>query len=397
MCPALQNMHTVQGGDRGPVTSGRLRESGEPGDLTEDHAASAVELLRLWVELEALINERADLPETVGREAVPDRRVALRDALALRVELAAALHAEIRALTVAAEFAAPTPPDPFPDVPPREHRRGGEPAPTLAAPATAGAYASVPRRTRTAWPLGGIVAALALVGAALVQPGALGRATAPGAPLTMATPPPTQGPSAAVTAARGASPDGAQPVGSAATGQPATDDIPAGSPSVPVSPYRARFVPPGTAEAGAPPRRLEIPSIGVAAPVVEVGITLEGVMEDPPLPDVAAWYRESAAPGRSGNSVLSGHLDWGRRQGVFWNLRTLAPGDAIRVRDGEGGSWDYVVIENETFPTAAAPLDRLLDPAVMPVLTLITCDGTWDSRAKEYSNRRFVRAVLAES
>src|SRR5688572_7963661 len=61
---------------------------------------------------------------------------------------------------------------------------------------------------------------------------------------------------------------------------------------------------------GAMPERLVVPSIGVDAPVIAVGLDEEGRMLSPEGPDPVGWYTFSPTPGQPGNTVISGHRDW---------------------------------------------------------------------------------------
>lgn len=146
----------------------------------------------------------------------------------------------------------------------------------------------------------------------------------------------------------------------------------------------------------AAPVQLAIPSIGLAAPIVELGVGDDGVIEAPETPDVVGWYRPSARAGQPGNSVMSGHVDWGTRTAVFWDLRRLQPGDEILVSGADEVAHRYVVEWNEAFPAGGAPVERLVGGSTDTVLTLITCDGIYDHSAKDYSNRRAVRARLTQ-
>jgi sortase (surface protein transpeptidase) len=146
----------------------------------------------------------------------------------------------------------------------------------------------------------------------------------------------------------------------------------------------------------AAPVSLTIASVGIAAPVLELGVSAEGEMEAPPTPDVVGWYRMSARPGQPGNSVLSGHVDWARNTAVFWGLRKLHKGDPIVVGGADGANHTYIVEWNESFPWQTAPVNRIVGPSADSLLTLITCEGVYDKRSQQYSERRVVRARLAD-
>jgi LPXTG-site transpeptidase (sortase) family protein len=144
----------------------------------------------------------------------------------------------------------------------------------------------------------------------------------------------------------------------------------------------------------AAPGGLEIPSIGVDAPVVPLGIDKDGLMQEPTSPDVVGWYGGSARAGQPGNSVMSGHVDWRQRTAVFWDLRKLQAGDEIRVRGQDGRLHTYTVDWNRAFPVEQVPKREVLEGTDDATLTLITCDGQFDPIARDYSHRRAVRASI---
>jgi sortase (surface protein transpeptidase) len=144
----------------------------------------------------------------------------------------------------------------------------------------------------------------------------------------------------------------------------------------------------------APPVALEIPSAHIDAEVVDLGIDQDGQMEAPPTPEVVGWYRMSARAGQPGNTVMSGHIDWGGKTAVFWGLRNLVPGDRIEVEGADGVSHVYTVEWNESFPTDEVPVGRVIGGSYDSLLTLITCDGTYDQVHRLYSERRVVQARL---
>ncbi len=145
-----------------------------------------------------------------------------------------------------------------------------------------------------------------------------------------------------------------------------------------------------------PPTSVSIGKIGIDAEIVDLGVSAEGEMEAPPNGDVIGWYRMSARPGQPGNSVLSGHVDWGKKAAVFWGLRNLKQGDSIEVRDANGNVHTYAVEWNQSFAWNSAPVDKIVGATSTSVLTLITCDGAFDSRQNQYLERRVVRARLID-
>jgi LPXTG-site transpeptidase (sortase) family protein len=93
---------------------------------------------------------------------------------------------------------------------------------------------------------------------------------------------------------------------------------------------------------------------------------------------------------------MSGHVDWSHNTAVFWGLKSLRPGDPIRVTGADGQVHTYAVEWNDVFPLQTAQIDRIVGPSKDSVLTLITCDGVYDTRQHMYSQRRVVRAQLVD-
>jgi Sortase domain len=149
------------------------------------------------------------------------------------------------------------------------------------------------------------------------------------------------------------------------------------------------------------PLALELPSLGVTASVIGVGLTPKNVMDAPtgpagdPVWQQAFWYRGSAVPGATSTALIAGHIDGPQgAPAVFGHIDALQPGDPIVVRDTRTGlGIRFSVTESQTYP-----LDAASDPAVLtriygrgPVagtraqpsadglahLTLITCAGTF--------------------
>jgi LPXTG-site transpeptidase (sortase) family protein len=151
---------------------------------------------------------------------------------------------------------------------------------------------------------------------------------------------------------------------------------------------------PGTITPGA---RLQIPAIGVDAPIITLGVDPDGRMQVPDNGADVAWYDFSAVPGRPGNAVLSGHLDTATsKTAVFSRLHQLKLGDLISVVEGSQRT-DFSVFWTRSWPDASAPLNLILGKAPSPTLTLITCSGTFDRASSNYTERLVVRAKLPGS
>ncbi|MGW5559055.1 class F sortase [Micromonospora sp. NPDC003944] len=173
------------------------------------------------------------------------------------------------------------------------------------------------------------------------------------------------------------------------------DAPPAGTdaPSVPVTA--------GELPAGAktiPPVRLLIPEIDVTATVNPVGINERtNEFEVPPSVDQIGWYRYG--PGleaEAGSVVIAGHVDSAKQgRGAFFRLRELDQGDTLTASGSDGEERRYRVVAREEYAKTTIPLERYFARDGKPRLTLITCGGPFDAKARKYRDNIVVTAVPA--
>jgi sortase (surface protein transpeptidase) len=216
-------------------------------------------------------------------------------------------------------------------------------------------------------------------------------AAAHGPPAT----PTSAAPSLAATAAAGARvADGASASdagGASGLPTPTPTLIP---PKPTVTPTPKPLVPTPTPSAA--PEALEIPKIGVSAPIKGVGTRGTGEMDAPSSPSDVGWFLGGPKPGEPGNAILTGHLDWAGpppRPAVFWRLKELVPGDEIQVRTAQG-PLTFTVESTTLYDRASAPVDRILGWAMGKVITIVTCEGQFIPRERDYTHRRVIRARL---
>ncbi len=136
------------------------------------------------------------------------------------------------------------------------------------------------------------------------------------------------------------------------------------------------------------PVRLLIPKIGVDANVQQVGITAGRLGIPSNFTDVA-WYKMGPRPGAVGSAVIDGHLDNAKdARAVFMNLSDLKAGDDIYVKDAAGQTFHFRVIESDVYDYNSAPLAKIFSQNDGRAhLNLITCDGVWNEKTKNYSSR----------
>lgn len=144
--------------------------------------------------------------------------------------------------------------------------------------------------------------------------------------------------------------------------------------------------------------RMIIPSLGVNAPVVEMGMDDEQVPEVPLNAQDIAWYTFSPKPGDGGNAVFAGHINWDTAPGVFADLKDLQPGEIIRLISAEGDEYTYEVVDNFSVDPLESDSLQVLAPTQTDTITLISCGGTWvpdrddDRFGGSYTDRIIVKA-----
>lgn len=89
------------------------------------------------------------------------------------------------------------------------------------------------------------------------------------------------------------------------------------------------------------------------------------------------------APGSSSTktaAVIDGHSCQGKGC-VFDKLGDLEKGDEVRIEMGNGKTYTYKVVKNETVKLEDLDMNKVMKPATnRPGLNMITCDGSWKAR-----------------
>lgn len=169
---------------------------------------------------------------------------------------------------------------------------------------------------------------------------------------------------------------GFAPVESYVTAQPASRRVVATPAPVPVfTPYE-----------------MEIPKLGVKAPIVPVGTEADGTMGSPGSGVEVGWWA-GRRPGE-GNALFDAHVDWQGRPGPFARLGDLKPGDPVIVR-GKEGTVTYRIDWLRTFDRNIDATDVLGNATGTQIATLITCFGPFDRSIGTRRERLVARAILS--
>jgi sortase (surface protein transpeptidase) len=142
------------------------------------------------------------------------------------------------------------------------------------------------------------------------------------------------------------------------------------------------------------PVRIVIPSIGVDARIVRLGLIPDQTMEVPrDLADVG-WFAPGPEPGEQGPAVIVGHVNGRGGPGVFVRLWKLRAGAVIEVDLEDGSNVTFIAksmlrVAKSEFPTA-----RVYGRTSQPTLRLITCAGKLSHATGHHAQNRIVFAVL---
>ena len=148
---------------------------------------------------------------------------------------------------------------------------------------------------------------------------------------------------------------------------------------------------------GEEPTSVSIPSMGVQASVIPVGLDDGGGVFVPEDVRTLGWYTASVpVAADQGSAVIVGHRDSAvQGAGAFSGIENLAAGEVIEVATGDGTMETYTV--DEVRLVAKSDFASIANEAFAMNgehrLTLITCGGAFDSAAGSYLSNVFVIAT----
>ncbi len=147
------------------------------------------------------------------------------------------------------------------------------------------------------------------------------------------------------------------------------------------------------------PVRIIIEDIDVDASVTTMGLKPDTMPEVPQDGETVAWYDFSTFPGQGSNAVLAGHVSWDKETAVFWSLKDLRSGSAIRLVTDEGNELIYQVFDVYAIDPDDPNSVQIMDASSIDMITLISCGGRWLPNPSEpqlgsYSDRVIVQASL---
>ncbi|WP_217240051.1 class F sortase [Streptomyces sp. AC555_RSS877] len=125
------------------------------------------------------------------------------------------------------------------------------------------------------------------------------------------------------------------------------------------------------------PDRVRLSAINVDAPVIPVGLDMDGWVAAPPPedPNLAGWFTGAVSPGEKGTAVVVGHVDNQQGPAVFYGLGALKKGSRVEVTRKDGKTAVFEIYGIEVFEKNNFPGDRVYGSKGHPELRVITCGG----------------------
>ncbi|MBI4090043.1 MAG: class F sortase [Candidatus Kerfeldbacteria bacterium] len=142
------------------------------------------------------------------------------------------------------------------------------------------------------------------------------------------------------------------------------------------------------------PVELRIKKIGVKAKIEKTSVDRKGQLEAPKKPSRVGWYRNGTVPGKRGNAVIGGHVNWYTGPAVFQGLGRLRRGDIVEVKNDHGRVLKFRVTKVGTYYNGSVPVAQITGPTAKFALNLYTCTGRYSRSAKNYSHRVVVFTEL---
>jgi len=142
------------------------------------------------------------------------------------------------------------------------------------------------------------------------------------------------------------------------------------------------------------PVSISIPAISLAAPLSELGLTPYGTVVVPTDFAVPGWFEPGPSPGQVGSAVILGHVDNTEGPAVFFNLRTLVPGDEIDVASADGVTTQFAVTSVAMYSKSAFPAANVYGSKGGESLQLVTCGGVFDPALGSYLSNIVVSSSL---
>lgn len=143
------------------------------------------------------------------------------------------------------------------------------------------------------------------------------------------------------------------------------------------------------------PMQFAIPSIGIQAPVVHIGLIPGSNAMDIPDPEKVGHYTLAAPIGADrGSTLIAGHVNKGWEPGALWNLSKAQKGALVYITDSTGKQHTYKVVSARTITRQPLPADTYAVDGD-PQLVVVTCAGEPgpDGKVLNYDQNTIITAT----
>lgn len=142
------------------------------------------------------------------------------------------------------------------------------------------------------------------------------------------------------------------------------------------------------------PRYIRIQKLGIDAKVAP-SKALNNDLEQPQNIYETAWYSGSAKPGEKGAIIIGGQIAGPTKNGIFYSLGALQPGDKIEIERGDGKKFDYRVAKIQPYDNDKLKISDMSVSAIPDknALNLVTFTQRYDATTQKYEKRLIVLAV----
>lgn len=142
----------------------------------------------------------------------------------------------------------------------------------------------------------------------------------------------------------------------------------------------------------AQPVSVSIPRLNLSQDLVELNV-IGGTLQVPTDYADVGWWRDGPSPGASGSAVLVGHVDSPTGPAVFYQLSSISIGDMVVIGRADGSKARFRVNDATLYPRESFPSASVYSEHGRPTLKLVTCGGSFDAAAGQYTGNLVVTAL----
>jgi hypothetical protein len=132
------------------------------------------------------------------------------------------------------------------------------------------------------------------------------------------------------------------------------------------------------------PVSLQIPTLKINSVLQPVYTAPDGSLSVPVDVHTTGWWAQGVQPGDPGAAVIVGHVDSHNGPGVFIALRTMHPGQSIRISRVDGSVAVFMLDGLREFRKTQFPTDLVYGATPNAELRLVTCGGEFNRASGHY-------------